>query len=113
MTRRLSVLLGLVLAPVAVGAQTPDGATLVQAHCTACHSLALVESQRGDEAFWRDTIRWMQRTQNLWVIPPEQETVLLGYLAQRYAEGDSGRRPNLSPRLVYADQPEAVPDATP
>ncbi|MEM7002967.1 MAG: hypothetical protein AAF529_19425 [Pseudomonadota bacterium] len=73
---------------------------LMQAHCLGCHSQALIASQRGDEAFWLNTIRWMQRTQNLWPIPPDQESALVSYLADTYAEEAWGRRPQLSPTLI-------------
>ena len=77
-----------------------DGWELVNAHCGACHSHRLVITQRGDADFWRSLIRWMQRTQNLWQIPEEQETKLIGYLAANYNETDWGRRPPLSPGLM-------------
>jgi hypothetical protein len=76
------------------------GADLVQAHCSACHSLALVTSQRGDQKFWLKTIRWMQATQNLWVLPPEHEARIVAYLSEHYAQTEWGRRPNLEPRLM-------------
>ena len=75
------------------------GDDLVRGHCSGCHSLLLVTAQRGDRAYWLKTIRWMQRTQNLWELPPAQETVILDYLAEHYAESEWGRRPNLSPLL--------------
>jgi hypothetical protein len=76
-----------------------SGDDLVRAHCSGCHSLHLVTAQRGDRAYWLKTIRWMQRTQNLWTLPAAQETVILDYLAEHYAESEWGRRPNLSPLL--------------
>ncbi len=75
------------------------GVTWVRGHCVACHSLTLVTSQRGDRQYWLDTIRWMQRTQNLWPIPPEQEEAILAYLSEHYSETAWGRRPNLPARL--------------
>ncbi len=77
-----------------------DGWIYVNAHCGACHSYALVTAQRGDERFWTDTIRWMQRTQKLWQIPAEQEEQLISYLATHYNETDWGRRPALAPSLL-------------
>lgn len=77
---------GLIVAP---------GWELVNAHCGACHSHRLVTAQRGDGEFWRSTIRWMQRTQNLWDIPDGQEASIVGYLAANYNETDWGRRPPL------------------
>lgn len=82
---------GLVVAP---------GWELVKAHCGACHSYRLITAQRGDAAFWRETIRWMQRTQNLWEIPEPYQQRIVDYLADAYAESDWGRRPALSPRLL-------------
>ncbi len=82
---------GLVVAP---------GWELVRAHCGACHAYQLVTSQRGDAEFWRGTIRWMQKTQNLWPIEPNQERAIIDYLAANYAEAEWGRRPNLAPHLM-------------
>jgi cytochrome c5 len=86
---------GLIIAP---------GWELVSAHCGACHSHALVTAQRGDADFWRSTIRWMQKTQNLWQIPEPQEAKLIEYLATHYNETDWGRRPPL-PRSLLPDPP--------
>ncbi len=76
------------------------GFELVQGHCTACHSALIVTSQRGDASFWLNTIRWMQKTQNLWAIPAQQEQQIVAYLAKHYAEQEWGRRPQLSPLLL-------------
>ena len=77
-----------------------DGWQLVRAHCGACHSWRLVTSQRGDATFWRDTIVWMQRTQNLWPIPAADEQAIVDYLARNYNETDWGRRPPLAASLM-------------
>ncbi|MEM8766727.1 MAG: hypothetical protein AAGE43_04740 [Pseudomonadota bacterium] len=79
----------------ATGLVVAEGWELAAAHCGGCHSHRLVTAQRGDAEFWRNTIRWMQRTQNLWQIPEAQEQVLLAYLAEHYNEADWGRRPPL------------------
>ena len=81
---------GLIMAP---------GWEMVRAHCGSCHSYQLVTAQRGDGDFWRQTIRWMQKTQNLWPIEASQERAIVDYLAAEYAESGWGRRPNLSPGL--------------
>lgn len=93
--------LAFVLAAPAFAAELIDapGVNLVRGHCSACHSLSLVTSQRGDAEFWLDRIRWMQKKQNLWPIPADQETAIISYLAANYAETEWGRRPNLSPEL--------------
>ena len=106
--------LGLVLSFVASAAEpvdlnTTDPATgliidehweLVRAHCGACHSYRLVTANRGGRTYWLNTLRWMQRTQNLWPIPAEHEAGLLDYLATNYSESEWGRRPPLSPALL-------------
>jgi len=76
------------------------GWELVRAHCGGCHSYDLVVAQRGNEAFWRQTIRWMQSTQNLWEIPAAQERRMLEYLASVYGATQWGRRPPLAPSLM-------------
>ena len=76
------------------------GWEMAAAHCGGCHSYALVTAQRGDADFWRSTIRWMQKTQNLWQIPEAQEQTLIAYLEANYNETDWGRRPPLSPSLL-------------
>lgn len=82
---------GLVLAP---------NWELVLAHCGACHGYKLITAQRGDRDYWLKTIRWMQRTQNLWPLPPEQEPAILDYLADHYDETEWGRRPPLKSKLL-------------
>lgn len=77
-----------------------DGWELAAAHCGGCHSHRLVIAQRGDAEFWRSTIRWMQKTQNLWEIPADQEDRLITYLAANYNETDWGRRPPLPQSLM-------------
>lgn len=94
---------GLIIAP---------GWELVRAHCGACHSYRLVTAQRGDRAFWLEAIRWMQRTQNLWELPADQESAILDYLAGAYAETDWGRRPPLPPGLMPR-MPPAMTSAEP
>ena len=77
-----------------------DGWVLVNGHCGACHSHKLVTAQRGDADFWLGIIRWMQRTQNLWQLPPEQEKTIVDYLARHYNETEWGRRPPLGPTML-------------
>ncbi len=108
--RALALLVAFLLCPAAfanepatdrdTGLVVAPGWELVRANCGACHSYRLVTAQRGDAAFWTDAIRWMQRTQNLWQMPPEVETSLIAYLAGNYNETDWGRRPPLSPSLM-------------
>ncbi|MEE4361178.1 MAG: hypothetical protein V2I63_06595 [Pseudomonadales bacterium] len=106
---RCLLLAAALLASLAAAGETVDPATglivapgwrQVASHCGACHSYRLVTAQRGDEAFWRSVIRWMQRTQNLWTLPEDDERAILAYLSTQYAESDWGRRPPLSPTLL-------------
>ncbi len=76
------------------------GWDLANAHCGGCHSHRLVIQQRGDAKFWLSTIRWMQRTQNLWEIEESQEQILVDYLAEHYNETEWGRRPGLPATLL-------------
>jgi hypothetical protein len=88
-------------APVsATGLVEADGWELVYAHCSACHSLDLVVSQRGDRRTWLRLIRWMQDTQNLWEFSPQTEQRILEYLAANYPPGNSYRRAPLPPELM-------------
>ena len=80
-------------------AQAP-GVELVRGHCSACHSLQLVTSQRGDRKFWLKLIRWMQAEHNLWPLPADQEEAILAYLEAHYAQSDWARRPPLAPDLM-------------
>lgn len=79
---------------------------LVRASCIACHSPKLVTQQRGTEAQWLNTIRWMQATQNLAQFDPETERKIIGYLAENYPPDKDRRRapipPDLMPRNPYS-----------
>lgn len=68
------------------------GWRMVQAHCSGCHDLKLVTAQRGNREFWEQTIRWMQKTQNLWQLGETTERRILTYLAKNYAPEFTGRR---------------------
>ena len=77
---------------------------LVRDNCTACHGAGHIIHQRGSRQTWKDIIRWMQATQNLWQFEPEVEERILDYLATHYPPGESARRPPLS-RLLLPDNP--------
>ncbi len=78
-----------------------DGWELVQAHCSGCHSLALVTAQRGDRLFWLGLIRWMQSTQNLWTFDEATERGIVDYLGTNYRpERTRGRRARLPSHLL-------------
>jgi len=67
---------------------------IVRALCTSCHSSKLITQNRATREGWRDMIVWMQKTQNLPDLGPN-EPVVLDYLAKYYAPKEEGRRPLL------------------
>ncbi|WP_306642884.1 hypothetical protein [Sanyastnella coralliicola] len=71
-----------------------DGFEQVKVTCLACHSAKLVTQNRADRDGWKKMIRWMQETQNLWDLGPNED-IILDYLAKNYAPEQEGRRANL------------------
>ena len=80
---------------VRTGLVEDEGLMTVVAHCTACHSAQLVIQNRMNRERWNATIRWMQETQNLWDLGPNED-VILDYLAAHYSPEEMGRRANLT-----------------
>lgn len=69
-----------------------EGFEPVKTHCTiACHSATLVTQNRGDEKYWRDAIRYMQKNQGLWDLGSD-EPIILKYLATNYGQSPVYRR---------------------
>jgi hypothetical protein len=102
--QRILIALMLALIPLELPAAEIDPATglviapgyqQVKAQCTACHSGRLVAQNRADRDGWRQMIRWMQDSQNLWPLG-EAEPVILDYLAANYGPLPRGRRAPLS-----------------
>ena len=84
----------------------------VRIHCGGCHSHSIVTNQRANRDAWRDMIRWMQRTQNLWELPAKSETEILDYLAANYGPDTTRQRrapipPALMPRATT--EPDDAP----
>tara|TARA_R110002051_G_scaffold262306_2_gene322224 strand:+ start:11274 stop:11756 length:483 start_codon:yes stop_codon:yes gene_type:complete len=71
-----------------------EGLMLVVQNCTNCHSAKLVTQNRMSKEKWLATIRWMQKTQNLWDLGTNEEPIL-NYLSTYYAPNQIGRRENL------------------
>jgi len=80
---------------VATGLIVDDGFIQVKASCTSCHSSDLITQNRQTREGWEKLIRWMQETQNLWDLGPN-EPLILDYLAKNYAPENVGRRANLT-----------------
>lgn len=74
-----------------------EGWKEVKANCTTCHSARLVTQNRGSRSHWEYLVRWMQKTQGLWDLPPERESAILDYLADHYGPKEGTRRARLPP----------------
>lgn len=74
---------GLLLAP---------GFEEVKKTCTVCHAAMLITQNKAERDGWLEMIRWMQDKQGLWQLPPEEEKVILDYLAANYGPTRAFRR---------------------
>ena len=79
---------------VRTGFVAEEGYMTVVNNCTNCHSALLVTQNRMSLEGWQATIRWMQKTQNLWDLGKNEE-IILKYLSTYYAPQKKGRRQNL------------------
>jgi hypothetical protein len=61
---------------------TIDGATLVSQRCTACHPITRIESAHHSAAQWQTIVDSMIRRGAQ--LTPEEETVVVNYLAATY-----------------------------
>jgi hypothetical protein len=75
------------------------GVEVVRRHCSICHSVALVTQSRATREGWTAIIRWMQETQGLWPLGPD-EAPILDYLAANYPPRTGGRRAPLASSLL-------------
>lgn len=67
------------------------GLEVVINNCTNCHSAKLVTQNRMNKERWDATIRWMQKTQNLWDLGDNQK-IIVDYLVTNYPIEEKGRR---------------------
>jgi hypothetical protein len=77
------------------GFKDGEGLMTVVNNCTNCHSAQLVIQNRMNEERWIETIRWMQKTQNLWDLGPN-EKIIVNYLVTNYPPKSKGRREALT-----------------
>ncbi len=77
------------------GLKEGEGLMTVVNNCTNCHSAQLVIQNRMNEERWVETIRWMQKTQNLWDLGPN-EKIIINYLVTNYPPKSKGRREALT-----------------
>ena len=80
---------------MATGLAMDSGFVQVRAACLACHSSKLITQNRATRDGWIHIIEWMQETQNLWDLGPNQD-IIVDYLARNYAPEESGRRVQLT-----------------
>ena len=73
---------------------------IVRNNCIACHSPMLITQNSGSRETWKDVIRWMQKTQNLWKFDPTTENKILNYLSINYGQKVGNRRPPLAKHLL-------------
>jgi mono/diheme cytochrome c family protein len=66
----------------AAGGSSADGLTLMQQHCSSCHSLSRVTSHPQTAAQWKSTVDKMMN--NGAHLTPAEEQTLVNYLAQTY-----------------------------
>ena len=106
---RVMLAITLLLVSLSSSAQEVDPSTgliknpgweIIKANCSACHSLNLVTSNRGNREEWLTTIRWMQKTQKLWQFDPATEDTILNYLAQSYPATKQNRRQPIPNHLL-------------
>jgi len=76
-----------------------SGKNMVVAHCSACHSTTLITQNTMSRERWLDTIRWMQKTQQLWPLG-DAEPLILDYLSTWYGPKTVSRRQPLAPHLL-------------
>jgi hypothetical protein len=79
---------------LATGLVFDENFDIVRANCTPCHSAKLISQNRMSRDAWDKTIKWMQETQKLWDLGPNNEKIL-DYLEKNYAPVKTGRRKNL------------------
>lgn len=89
------------------GLRKAPGWELVASNCSGCHSTRLVVQNRGNRDHWLSMIRWMQRTQNLWMLAPDVENTILTYLSTHYGEQPQTRRAAL-PASLMPPYPQAA-----
>lgn len=85
---------------VTTGLKDAEGLMTVVQNCTGCHSAKLVTQNRMSRERWVETIRWMQRTQNLPDLG-KNEDIILNYLVTNYPVEQKGRRENLKDIVWY------------
>ena len=58
---------------------------LVDAYCTACHSLSIVMQQRATPDRWKELLIWMEEKQGMSKISSEDEVLILEYVGNYFS----------------------------
>ena len=58
---------------------------LVDAYCTACHSLSIVMQQRATLDRWKEILVWMEKKQGMAKISSEDEGLILEYVGNYFS----------------------------
>ena len=78
------------------GLPEDTGREEVLAYCGACHSMKLVVQQGLTRQVWAEVLVWMYEEQEMDPLEPEEEKLVLDYLAQHLGpEGQKDRLRNL------------------
>ncbi|MDA0193948.1 MAG: monoheme cytochrome C [Bacteroidetes bacterium] len=72
-----------------------QGKEQVIANCVHCHSSKLIAQNQATREGWLGMIRWMQKTQGLWPLGSNEETIL-DYLGNNFSPQNKGRRAPLT-----------------
>ena len=78
-------------------AELPEGEAkeMVVANCVHCHGHKLITQNSASREGWQNMIIWMQETQGLWPLGPNEDKIL-DYLAEHFAPQNKGRRSPLT-----------------
>lgn len=60
---------------------------LVDAYCSSCHSLSIVMQQRASRTRWKELLVWMEKKQDMAILPPEDEDLVLDYISTYFSDG--------------------------
>jgi len=58
---------------------------LVDAYCTACHSLSIVMQQRATSDRWAELLEWMEKKQGMAPLPAEDGEKILAYVTEHFS----------------------------
>lgn len=75
-----------------VGLPEDSGLEEVVAYCGACHSMKLVVQQGLSRGDWAELLEWMYDEQGMAELEPDEETLVLDYLAKHVGPDSQKQR---------------------